>query len=149
MGRFFFWMVDPPSPQILAESWANYLDLVAAVSISLILITVVFTTWMYWISARHRRVHEPSDLFAPYTPMRWLLLALVPLAVCAGVAAWKYQDMLNSGEGEASIAMQVALWSGLLTFLLAYAAMLLPHITPAKFRYRPLWLFYRHKGAKA
>jgi uncharacterized membrane protein len=149
MGKFFFWMVDPPDPQILVESWTNFLDLVAAVSIILIVVTVILTAWLYSVSANRRKIHVPNDLFAPYTPMRWLLLALVPLIITGGVAAWKYQDMLSSGVGEASTAVQVALWSGLLTFLLAYTAMLLPHITPAKFRYRPLWLFYKNKGSKA
>jgi hypothetical protein len=47
-------------------------------------------------------------------------------------------------------AVNVGLWAAFLTLAVTYIGMCVPGITPAKFRYRPLWFFYgRVKPASA
>jgi hypothetical protein len=149
MGGFFFWMGDPPVQDILALSWTNYVNSMGAIALMVTGTTILAIGGLYFLTASRRKVFEPADLFAPYTPMYWLLLSILPVLAVGGVAGWTYEDALNSSVGQASTSLQMGLWSGLVTLAFSYALMLFPGITPAKFRYRPWWLFYRNKGVKA
>jgi heme/copper-type cytochrome/quinol oxidase subunit 2 len=148
MGKVFFWMQNPPDPAIVSGAWSDYLDLLALVSIVAVAVTAIVTVLAYRLHASRRKVHRPNDLFEPYTPMRWLLLTVIPAIVVGVLAAVKYEPMLKSTLGEAGAVLQTALLTGSLCVAFAYLFMLMPRITPIRFRYRPWWLFYRHRGVK-
>lgn len=150
MDKFFFWLSDnPPTPDIPLDKWTEYLSDLAVAAILFIAAIVAVTVVMYWRRAAYLRIHKPVDLFAPYTPMRWLFLAFVVLFGVGGLAAWRYKDVLGSDVGMPAVALEIGVWSCLLAFAVSYLVILIPGITPAKFRYRPLWLFYKNKGVKA
>ena len=150
MGKVFFWMTESPDPcQIVTQTWNAFLDSMAAASVGVIVVITLLIVILYAGSAKRRRIHTPDDLFAAYTPMYWLLLAVVAAVVAGCTCAWQYHDLLppESG-GQISTSISIGVWTGLWTFVLGYLAILIPGITPAKFRYRPLWLFYHGKGAR-
>ena len=150
MGRMFFWMREAPDQtHIVTQTWNAFLDSMAGTSVGLIVVVTFLIVMLYTGSARRRRVHVPNDLFAAYTPMYWLLLAVLAAITAGCVCAWQYHDLLPAeSTGQLDTSLYIGIWTGLWTFVLGYLAILTPGITPAKFRYRPLWLFYRNKGAR-
>lgn len=151
MGSMFFWRQNPPGTgQISVEKWTQFLDSMASISLLIIAVTVLIIVAGYSYSAANRKVRQPEDVFATYTPMFWLFVALLAALAAGGICWWQYGDALGeNAPGVEAFAFEIALWTGLWSFLLAYAVMLVPGVTPQKFRYRPRWLFYRHKGARS
>lgn len=148
MGKVLLFWMGPPGP-IDYVTWNGFRDMVAGWVVGLLLLTTAAIVGLYMWSVRRKKIHTPDDLFKPYTPMRWLWLALVPVVVVFIVYAVEYRKLFSGARvSYMSGAVAVGLWAGFLTFLLAYLLMLIPQITPDKFRYRPLWLFYRKKGVR-
>ena len=99
MGRIFFWM-NKPDPGIPDTAWAAFLDWLAAMTIVTVAVIVVLTVLLYARSARQRRIFSISDVFAPYTPMRWILLALAGAVLAGVLCLWQYQTSLSTLDGE-------------------------------------------------
>lgn len=148
MGKVLLFWMGPPGP-IDYVTWNGFRDMVAGWVVGLLLLTTAAIVGLYMWSVRRKKIHTPDDLFKPYTPMRWLWLAFFPVVVVFIVYVVEYRKLFSGARvSYMSGAVAVGLWAGFLTFLLAYLLMLIPQITPAKFRYRPLWLFYHKKGAR-
>ena len=149
MGRLLFWMSKPDSG-IPDSSWAGFLDLMAAMTALVILVTVVITILCYASAAGRRKVYFLDDLFASYTPMRWILLAIPAALVAGGLCFWQYEGALDSTEGRWGVALQIALLNGVLSAMIAYLFIILVHrFTPAKFRYRPAPYLQKKRVARA
>lgn len=146
---FLFWMIYPRDPNIDYAVWAGFCDAMASwVMMGSVLTTGVIVGLYIW-SARRKKIRTPQDLFAPYTPMYWLGLVLVPAVVVFIVYAIEYRSLFSGAAiSYMAGAVPVGVETGILTFLLSYPLMWIPGITPAKYRYRPLWLFCRKKGAR-
>lgn len=150
MGKvLLFWMGYPPDPNIDYTLWSGFRETMAGWVILCFLLTTLVIIGLYSWSARRKKIRSPYDLFAPYKPLRWLWLAWIPAVAAFLIYAVKYQRLF-SGAAVSFMAgaVTVGLWAGVLTLLLAYPLICLPSITPAKYRYRPLWLFYRKRGAQ-
>jgi len=150
MGKIFFWLTNPVDPtNILFEKWTSFLDFLGATFVLIVLAMVVIITLIYSSAAAARKIYKPADVFLPYTPMNWLWLSAVAALMAGGICAWRYADYLGpKANGVVTVSLWVGVWTGLWVLLLSYLLMMLPGITPSKFRYRPLWLFYRHRGVR-
>ena len=137
MGRMLTWM-SKPDTAIPDNSWAGFLDYMAAASILLIVVAVVVTILCYTASAKRRKIFAVDHLFAPYTPMNWILMAIPAAFVAGSICLWQYDAALETTEGRWGIALQLTILTGALSALLSYLLIILiPSFTPAKFRYRP------------
>jgi hypothetical protein len=142
--------MSKPDSGIPDSSWAGFLDLMAAMTALVILVTVVITILCYASAARRRKVYFLDDLFASYTPMRWILLAIPAALVAGGLCFWQYEGALDSTEGRWGVALQIALLNGVLSAMIAYLfIVLVPRFTPAKFRYRPAPYLHKKRVARA
>jgi hypothetical protein len=148
MDNFFFWLVDNPPGGVKTGPWEDYLSTMAVYAILFIALVGAAVVLLYVISANRRKIHRPDDCFAPYTPMRWLWLELLVFAGVATLAYFNYED-LKSSEAQINISMELAGYTFLLGLILTYFVILIPGITPLKFRYRPLWFLYAGKGVKS
>lgn len=150
MGDYLLpWMDFPPDPNIDLKRWLAFRQVMANWLLVAVLVTMVGILIAYAVHARRKKIHAPSDLFASYTPMYWLALAVVPGVVIFFIYKRDYGRIFNTSPiSYMSGAVGVALWTILLTILLAYLTMLFPHVTPPKFRYRPYWFIFRSKGAR-
>jgi hypothetical protein len=146
----FFWMQNPPDTvNILGERWSEYLDTMASACLFVVIVFVVLTLLLYSSSAARKKIRLPADVFAPYTPIYWLCLSIPAGILMAVICVWTFADMLgDKAGGIAHTAATLALWAFVWTLLLSYLGILIPGITPPKFRYRPLWLFYWKKGVR-
>jgi hypothetical protein len=144
----FFWLQDPLDISIAQKDWTSFLDLMAASTLLIIIVSIFAIDSLYSWSAVKRKVHHPDDLFAPYTPMRWLLLSVVAGLIAAGVCLVQYWDRFPNAVGSVPAATSIGFWTLFWSLLIGYIIILVPGSTPPKFRYRPLWLFYRNRGAR-
>jgi len=148
MDNFFFWLVDNPPSNVTNGPWEEYLNAMALYAVVLIGATAAAVALLYWISANRRKIHRPEDCFAPYTPIQWLWLELVVFAGVGGLAALYYADYLKNTEAMINVVLELAGWSFFVGLVITYGLILIPGITPAKFRYRPIWFLYAGKGVK-
>ncbi len=150
MGEFLlFWMDNPPDPDIEFLRWQGFREVMANWVLGAVLVATAIILCCYIIHVSRRMIRTASDLFAAYTPMYWLCLAILPGIVVFAIYARDYSKIFSGSPiSYMSGAVVVALWTTFLTLFVAYLLMLLPGVTPAKFRYRPYWLFYRSKGAR-
>jgi hypothetical protein len=81
----------------------------AAMTALVILVTVVITILCYTSAAGRRKVYFLDDLFASYTPMRWILLAIPAALIAGSLCFWQYEGALDSTEGRWGVALQIAL----------------------------------------
>jgi hypothetical protein len=138
MHRLLFWMSEPYDHQVAQVDWERYVDSMSWMCFLLVLLALAVMLLGYEASARRRKIQRPADLFAPYTPLLWLLVA-APAGIAAGViAAVSYEAHLGEqATGALPVGMQFAILTLAAALSFGYAAMLAPGITPAKFRYRP------------
>ena len=143
------WMVDPPDPNVDYVIWSGFCNALAGWLLGLSLVTIAVIIALYVRSARRKKICRPRDSFAPFTPMYWLWLALAPAVLIFIIYAIGYRSRFShAGILDMGGAVGPAIVAGALSFLLAYLLMCIPGITPAKYRYRPRWLFYRNRGAR-
>ncbi len=144
MGRvLLFWMSQSPHPDMPAATWRGFVDSVAGWLLGSVLLVSLGIVALYISSAHHKRIRHPGDAFGPYTPLYWLWLSLVSVAVVFVVYVVMYRDLFP-GAPVSSLAggVPAALWAGVLTFLVSHILVCLPGVTPPKFRYRPLWFLH-------
>ena len=151
MDNFFFWLAGNPPDKVTNEAWESFLNAMALYAVILIAIVGAAIVLLYWISANRRKIHRPEDCFAPYTPMQWLWLEFIVFFVVGGVAAWLWSsdDSLKNSDAMINVALAMAGWSFLAGLVITYGIILIPGITPNKFRYRPLRFLYAGKGVKS
>jgi len=145
MQFIFFWMLSPYDPSVSQSDWDNYLNLTAWITVLIALVTVAAVTGLYAYSARQRKIRIPADLFQPYRCMWWLFLS-IPAAIGAGItAALNFSQYCgDDATGVIPASISVGLETFVLCFLVGYAIILIPAITPSAFKYRPReWLFQR------
>lgn len=149
MGKLvLFWMVYPLDENIDYDQWSGFCEEMAGVVVGVWLVMTALIIGGYWWTARQEKILVPSDVFRPYTPMRWLWWAVAAGVMVSLFYAYQYQTRFtDTTVSFMADAPWVGLWTTLWTFLLAYLLMWLPGITPAKYRYRPRWLRYRKRGA--
>jgi hypothetical protein len=145
MGQILlFWRVYPPDPNIDYIRWTGFCEAMAGWMVMGVLLATALIIGCYWLHAQRKKIRQPEDVFAPYTPMRWLWLACLPSIALFGIYANEYEKLFrNATMPFMTGAVGVGLEAGFLTFILAYLLMWIPGITPAKYRYRPRWLIYR------
>ena len=150
MGEFLlFWMDNPPDPDIEFLRWQAFREVMANWVLGAVLVATAIILLCYFIHASRRKIRSASDLFAAYTPMYWLWLAVLPGIVVFLIYWLDYSKIFHDSPiSYMSGAVVVSLWTTFLTLVVSYLLMLMPGVTPAKFRYRPYWLLYRSKGAR-
>lgn len=149
MSRIFFWMQVPPDGNILGENWDQYLNTMAAIYLLVVLLAVVATVLIYRAAAASKKIHVPDDVFAPYTPIYWLCLSVPAGIAMAIICVWTYGKTFGEQAGGMEYtAATLGWWTFLTCLVLGYLGILIPGITPAKFRYRPLWLLCRKWGVR-
>lgn len=141
-----FWLSRPPDTdpeRMSATMWNNFLDHIAGLMLILVLLVAAIAVAGYLTHARRMRIVHPKDYFRAYTPLRWPpLMALLP----AAILFWRYIVDFNRmfpGTPVSPIggAVSVTAASWLLTWLIGRVIVMLPGITPPKFRYRPIARF--------
>jgi hypothetical protein len=136
MDKIFLWM-NAPDTSISETDWAKFLSEMAAVTIVAIIFFVALTVFLYWRSARARKIYSPGDVFKPYTPMRWIALAMPAGAIVSGICVVQYLEPARHVIDILSDALQIG---GIIAGVTAGMAYLfiafMPGITPAKFVYR-------------
>lgn len=145
MRQLLFPQADPEIPY---ERWAQFSDRVGAWALCLFLVGAAAVVLLYAVHARRLRVRRPADLFRPFSPLRWLWLALVPGAASGLLLAGEYVSQFPGAASPLGGALRVGLAVTAATLLCAYGAACLPGVTPAKFRYRPFGALL-HAGGRA
>ena len=150
MGMLLFWQWSPPDPDMAVTLWRTFLDDMAGWLVGCVALGVVLISVCYSVHARRKPIRQADDVFASYTPMAWLAVAVVPAAVLF-VAYWSEFDRLFSQTRVSWVggAVALAVAGGLATLVLSYAAMWLPLITPRKFRYRPRAFLMRQRPLRS
>lgn len=141
-----FWLSRPPDtdPQRMTYMmWNNFLDVIAGLMLIVVLLAIATAVAGYAMHARRLRIVHPRDYFQSFTPLRWPpILALLPALILFWRYIAEYKRLFPSTPlSPIGGAVSVAFASWLLTWLLSRAMAMLPGITPAVFRYRPLALF--------
>ena len=144
MGMLLFWQWNPPDPEMAVTLWRTFLDIMAGWLVPCVLVCVVVTAACYSAHARSKRIRQSGDVFASYTPIVWLVLAVAPAAILF-VAYWIEFERVFPAARVSWVggATMLAVVGGLATLILSYWAMWLPLITPRKFRYRPRTLLMK------
>lgn len=143
MGILFGWLSSPPD--VAQEDWANFLNLYSFVFLVVLALTVLGTVLGYRSAARHYRVFSASDVFRPFTPMRWLLLAFAGATVAALVGLFQFHATLNTWAGAPGFASLMFLLTGLLSAILSYLLIVFwTDLTPPHLQFRPAP--YLHKN---
>lgn len=153
MGRIvLFWLGLPPDPTIPYRQWLGFKDMIAGWILGAVILISVVILMFYWRSARRLKISNdrPLELFQPYRPLLWLWLSGIPIMLIGILFCYYYTDYFGASVIVIGYGIVAGLWAGLLTFMLSYTLLTLPvlGITPAKFKYRPLWLVYRHRGRR-
>lgn len=149
MRSLLFWLRIPPDPEVPVLIWRSFLDTVAGWMVASVFVGVVMIGGAYAWHARARKIRRPSDVFASYTPLRWLFAAVAP-AVLVAVVYWLEfrQRFPDARAPEVGDAVGAGLVSGLVTLVLGYVAMCTSVLTPRKYRYRPLAVIFRLMGRR-
>ena len=152
MGSILFFL-DSFDDQVPLDNWQRFVDAMGTMVVVTVVLSVVAIALVYNWAAFRKKVVTPGDLFAPYKPMYWLLLCAVAGLIAAVISAMQYEPILGTegttGTGEFAVAVQIGLYTTILVLGLAYLTVLLPALTPAKFRYRPRWLFVKARGVRS
>ncbi len=148
LGRIvYFWMGVPPDrDNIPLIRWLAFRDELAAVTLVVLALMVTLALLWYRSAALRKKLRTPADVFGPYTPMIRLLITLVAGVVLAAYYGVRYDQEFHGAvvswvQGSFSVGVWTALW----TLFIAYILICLPGITPAKFKYRPYGLLFKHK----
>jgi|GEM_PF-1208141 len=148
-----FWLTEQPDPdgsRMSYSAWKAFIDSMSGWLLAAVLLGTATIVMAYAIHARSRRIHAPQDLFASFVPLNWLFLSVIP----AIVLGYRYYSLFETTFPLTAFrptltALEVAAWTCLLTFVLSHLIVMLPGITPSRYRYRPLWFVMRHAGRPA
>jgi vacuolar-type H+-ATPase subunit I/STV1 len=133
-----------------AALWRTLLDSMAGWLVLSVVVGVALTVGCYAGGARAKRIKRPHDVFSSYTPMAWLVLAVLPAATL--FAAYAYYFELSFPGAKVSWvggATSIAAVGGLATLVVSYVATWLPLVTPRKFKYRPRAPFVAGRAERA
>jgi len=152
MNSVLFW-VSSFDKEVPFENWERFINAMGFVVILTVVLSVFAIAALYNWSAFRKRISTPGDLFAPYTPMYWLLLCILSGLTAGVISAVEYDAILGTegttGAGKFVVSTEIFGGTLLSVCLLAWLCILLmPFLTPSKFRYRPLWLFVKRRGVR-
>jgi hypothetical protein len=132
------------------ESWLRFRSELAGVVLASVTLGVVAIVALYHRSAHALRISRPADPFRPFTPLRWLWLALAPALAAATYQFFLYQKILGPHVPFDELWWTFLVVAGATWFVSELVVSRFPRITPAKFRYHPRlvkrWLWSR-RGA--
>lgn len=136
MDKIFFWM-NTPDTLIAETDWSKFLTEMAAVTITAVLFFTALTVFLYWRSARARKIHSPEDVFSAYTPLNWIALAVPAGILVTGICVMEYLEPARHVIDIFGEALQMGGITAVLTAAVAYLFIaFVPGITPVKFVYR-------------
>jgi len=138
------WWLEKPSEEIADTSWESFLNTMGIVVALAILVIVIATLVCYQLLARQRKIHSLGDVFAPFTPLYSLFLSVAAGLIVALAASSQYASALDTTQGEMGVLLKLAIASVLFSAALAYLLIVVvPWLTPDKFRYRPAPYLHR------
>jgi heme/copper-type cytochrome/quinol oxidase subunit 2 len=149
-----FWLSDQPDQNpnnMTYTAWTAFLDSIAAQMLICIVVFVIISVVGYAVHARRLRITYPDQYFATFTPLRWpWLVALTP----AVIILWRFVADYRTTFPVTSVsplmaALQASVFTLFLSWLVARLLVMLPGITPRKFRYRPLWFVPKARLTRA
>jgi hypothetical protein len=149
MGKLFFWMWDRPADaaRITATRWNEFLDFCGMFSAGTIVVATIVIFLLYARSAKGLKLHTHEPLFARYSPLTWLWLAPLSALFAAAGCAWGYHDLVPAdSDGVLVTTFEVFLATAVCATAAGYLIVLIPGITPGKFKYRPRAWMYRGRG---
>jgi hypothetical protein len=145
MGSMLSWM-GKPNVLIPDDVWDGFLNNVAPLFYAIVLATILLTLAIYHFSAKRRRVSSVNDVFATFTPMFWILLAIPGGILACVLCIVNYP--VEFALGGRSFCLEMLFLGCLLIALVSYLLIVfVPALTPAKFRYRPAAYLHRRKTA--
>ncbi len=124
-------------PEIPTSDWRNFLGAMDGYVWLVALVSVLVILGLYAWSVRRRKLHSPSDFFAPYGQNWFLLITILTWFAMFAILWISYDNIWPRAASPAGYAAIAASLAALITFVLAAAAMLIPGVTPPYLRYRP------------
>jgi hypothetical protein len=137
MGRvFFFWLANRPPGDVPMSDWWVYLDDISRLGLSFTIICVAVGVFLYWHSARQKKINRPEHVFLPYTPVRSLWAFVFFSGFWEALYSWStFRERFGAATPG---GVETAVWAGVeigaLTLIASYCVALLA--TPRKFKYR-------------
>lgn len=131
-----WWMAESPYSSIDGQDWSAFLGELVDYLLPVGAFGIACCVLAYYLSARSKYIYKPSDLFAPYTPMRSLWLCVLPGMVMIFVFTREFLSRFSMSV-PFSLAIMTGIWTSLLVLAVSYGIACLPGLTPPKFRYRP------------
>lgn len=137
-----FWISTPPDPAIPFTLWRGFRQEIFGWMILAAIGGVALIILLYVIWCRKIVIRAPVDPFAPFTPVRWLLMAFISGLAAGMTYAIRYRVLFRDASiSPVGGAMVALLLVTLATYLIAQALIWLPGITPRKLIYHPRWLW--------
>ncbi len=139
MPWLLFWM-QTPFGEVSDEDWNQYLS---AFSWEFLVIALVFVALICGTYAYCTRRLTFDHLLRRFWPVRLLWIAIIA-GLVIGIRAYRVFDSfenLSGKEGGIPAALSSGFWSTVIVVILSWFTFLLPGVTPAMFRYRPVkWI---------
>lgn len=130
----------PPDPAMGIDLWLGFRQEIIGWLLVSVLVTVVAIVAGYYWASRKLTIRVPLDPFRPYTPMRWLLLSVLPGVVITIVYVIRYASLFPLARVPAvGAAVMAGITTALITYVIAQVAIWMPGVTPLKFLYHPRW----------
>jgi hypothetical protein len=136
MGSLLLWMQTPPEPEMPLQVWQAFLDTMATYLLISIVVGVAVMSLCYGLHTRLRHIRSPHDVFAPFTPLAWLAVALLPAAMMVYGYASEFRLSFPIARTSEYGGGTLAVIAAFVTLVAGYLLMWTP-LTPRKFRYRP------------
>jgi hypothetical protein len=136
-------MIDPPDQSIDILRWDEFLNEISSIVFFNIIFISAIIVVVYSIWSRLIKLDKPEKVFATYYPMYSLfIVVLIPIILILLIAN-RYKEYFGKAISSIGVGFGTALWAMLLSFIISYIVIIF--ITPAKFKYRPLWFLYKNK----
>jgi hypothetical protein len=146
MPNLFGWIGNPAPLSIDYPTWVAFQLTLTSLVAGLTLSGAGITLLVYVIAARRRRIVAPGDVFLPYRPL-WALMVAPVMGVTVAILCFaQLNPIVDSITSKAGISAEAFAVTTILSAVIAYVLIvLMPGLTPARFRYRPAWYLYRSK----
>ena len=146
-----FWMRNPTHQDMDYANWVSFREVVAWWVVVVWGVATAIIVGLYILWARSRKIRTPSSLFLPYAPLQTLWLAIIPAVVLFFVCRGLHDEIVGLSWHALAMgpAVKCALWGGFLVLVSSYAFMLMPGVTPAIYRYRPIAWMLRGRVRRA